>query len=164
MKQQNNKITALYCRLSHEDLLKGESMSIQNQRDLLAMYAADNGYTNTKTYADDGYTGTNFNRPAFQEMVSDIEDGLIGTVIVKDLSRLGREYLQTGYYTEIYFPSKDVRFIAIHDDVDSEQGDNEFAPFRNIINEWYRSFPKTYFNRKNISPIPLQTKQQQYSY
>ena len=137
MKQQTNKVTALYCRLSHEDILHGESMSIQNQRDLLAKYAADNGYTNTKTFADDGYTGTNFNRPAFQEMISDIEDGVIGTVIVKDLSRLGREYLQTGYYTEIYFPQKDVRFIAIHDDVDSEQGDNEFAPFKNIINEFY---------------------------
>lgn len=139
MKQQtnNNKVTALYCRLSHEDELRGDSMSIQNQRDLLTRYAADNGYGNVKIYADDGYTGTNFNRPAFQDMLTDIEDDKIGTVIVKDLSRLGREYLQTGYYTEILFPEKDIRFIAINDDVDSELGDNEFAPFKNIINEWY---------------------------
>ena len=112
-------------------------MSIQNQRDLLTRYAADNNYGNVKIYADDGYTGTNFNRPAFQDMLTDIEDNKIGTVIVKDLSRLGREYLQTGYYTEIYFPQHDIRFIAINDDVDSELGDNEFAPFKNIINEWY---------------------------
>ena len=135
MKQQtnNNKVTALYCRLSHEDELRGDSMSIQNQRDLLTRYAADNGYGNVKIYADDGYTGTNFNRPAFQDMLTDIEDDKIGTVIVKDLSRLGREYLQTGYYTEILFPEKDIRFIAINDDVDSELGDNEFAPFKNIV-------------------------------
>ena len=137
MKQQTNKITALYCRLSREDELHGDSMSIQNQRDLLSRYASEHGYSNVKIFADDGYTGTNFNRPAFQEMLDCIEKNLIGTVIVKDLSRLGREYLQTGYYTEIYFPQKDVRFIAVNDNVDSELGNNEFAPFKNIINEWY---------------------------
>lgn len=138
-KQQNNtnKATALYCRLSHEDELRGDSMSIQNQRNLLEKYASDNGYTNIKVFTDDGYTGTNFNRPAFQEMLSEIEDDRISTVIVKDLSRLGREYLQTGYYTEIYFPQKNVRFIAVNDGVDSDLGYNDFAPFKNIINEWY---------------------------
>ena len=137
MKQQINKVTALYCRLSHEDELRGDSMSIQNQRDLLTRYANEHGYTNIKVFADDGYTGTNFNRPAFQEMLTDIEDEKIGTVIVKDLSRLGREYLQTGYYTEIFFPQRNVHFIAVNDGVDSDLGYNDFAPFKNIINEFY---------------------------
>ena len=93
-KQQNtNLITAIYCRLSKDDLLKGDSMSIQNQRDLLTRYAKDNGFGNIRYFADDGYTGTNFNRPAFQEMLAEIENGNVGTVIVKDLSRFGREYL-----------------------------------------------------------------------
>lgn len=140
-KQQNtiDKITAIYCRLSHEDELKGDSMSIQNQRDLLGRYASENGFSNVRFYSDDGYTGTNFNRPAFQEMLSDIENDKIGTVIVKDLSRLGREYLQTGYYTEMVFPEHNVRFIAVNDGVDSDNGYNDFAPFKNIINEFYRS-------------------------
>ena len=132
-----NKITAIYCRLSHEDELKGDSMSIQNQRDLLGRYASENGFSNVRFYSDDGYTGTNFNRPAFQEMLSDIENDKIGTVIVKDLSRLGREYLQTGYYTEMVFPEHNVRFIAVNDGVDSDNGYNDFAPFKNIINEFY---------------------------
>lgn len=138
-KQQNtiDKITAIYCRLSHEDELKGDSMSIQNQRDLLGRYASDNGFFNVRFYADDGYTGTNFNRPAFQEMISDIENDKVSTVIVKDLSRLEREYLQTGYYTEIFFAEHNVRFIAVNDGVDSSKGYNDFAPFKNIINEFY---------------------------
>ena len=132
-----SKIAALYCRLSREDELRGDSISIQNQKDLLTKYAQEHGYTRTKVYVDDGYTGTNFNRPAFQDMLSDIEDGKIDTVIVKDISRMGREYIQTGYYTEVYFPQKGVHFIAINDGVDSEQGYNDFAPFKNIINEWF---------------------------
>ena len=137
-KQQNtNLITAIYCRLSKDDLLKGDSMSIQNQRDLLTRYAKDNGFGNIRYFADDGYTGTNFNRPAFQEMLAEIENGNVGTVIVKDLSRFGREYLMTGYYTEMVLPEYNVRFIAVSDGVDSEEGYNDFAPFKNIINEWY---------------------------
>ncbi len=135
--KQQNKITALYCRLSRDDELHGDSMSIQNQKTMLSQYAKDNGFINTEFFVDDGYSGTNFDRPDFQRMIGLIEDGKIGTVIVKDLSRLGREYLKTGYYTEIYFPQNDVRFIAVNDAVDSELGDNDFAPFKNIINEWY---------------------------
>ena len=137
-KQQNtNPITAIYCRLSKDDLLKGDSMSIQNQRDLLTRYAKDNGFGNIHCFSDDGYTGTNFNRPAFQEMLGEIENGNVGTVIVKDLSRLGREYLMTGYYTEMVFPEHNVRFIAVADGVDTNEGYNDFAPFKNIINEWF---------------------------
>lgn len=135
--KQQEKITALYCRLSKDDLLNGDSMSIQNQKELLLKYANDNGYYNTEFFVDDGYTGTNFDRPDFKRLIEAVEDGKIGTVIVKDLSRFGREYLQTGFYTEMYLPDNDVRFIAINDSVDSDDGDNDFAPFKNIINEWY---------------------------
>ena len=132
-----NKITALYCRLSQDDMLEGESNSITNQRNMLTKYAAENGFNNVAVYADDGFSGTNFNRPDFQRMKSDIESGNVSAVIVKDLSRLGREYLQTGYYTEIFFPQHDVRFIAVHDNVDTMRGDNDFAPFKNIMNEFF---------------------------
>ena len=135
MSQQ--KITILYCRLSNEDALDGESNSIQNQRDLLTKYAADHGLINTKILVDDGYTGTNFNRPAIKEAFEMIEQGLVGTFIVKDMSRFGRDYLQVGQYTELYFPSKNIRFIAINDGVDSEKGDNDFTPFRNLFNDFY---------------------------
>ncbi|MGN1106508.1 MAG: recombinase family protein [Huintestinicola sp.] len=135
--KQQDKITALYCRLSRDDEYNGDSMSIQNQKTLLTQYAKDNGFLNTEFFVDDGYTGTNFDRPDFQRMIKYVEAGKIGAVIVKDLSRLGREYLQTGYYTEIYFPQKDIRFIAVNDNVDSDTGDNDFAPFKNIVNEWY---------------------------
>ena len=137
MLKQQNKIAALYCRLSRDDEYSGESMSIQHQKDYLLRYAAENGYHNTAFYVDDGFSGTNYERPDFKRMVSDIEQGIIGAVICKDLSRLGREYLQTGYYTEIFFPQNDVRFVAVNDNYDSEIGDNEFAPFKNIINEFY---------------------------
>lgn len=100
-------------------------------------YAKDRGITNYKFYVDDGYSGTNFNRPGFQEMLADIDAGYVDCVIVKDMSRFGRNYLEVGMYTEIMFPDKDVRFIAINDGVDSEREDNDFTPFRNIINEWY---------------------------
>lgn len=136
-KQQFNKITALYCRLSRDDEYSGESMSIQNQKDMLKRYADENGHTNCMYFVDDGVSGTTFEREGFQSMVAEIENGKIGTVIVKDLSRLGREYLQTGYFTEIFFPQHDVRFIAVNDNVDSDNGENEFAPFKNIINEFY---------------------------
>ena len=129
-------ITALYPRLSHEDELSGESNSISNQKRILETYAKQNGFTNLKWYTDDGFSGANFQRPGFQSMLADIEAGLVGTVIVKDMSRLGRNYLQVGMYTEMIFPQKNVRFIAINDGVDSAQGENDFAPLRNIFNEW----------------------------
>ena len=129
-------ITALYPRLSHEDELQGESNSISNQKRILETYAKQNGFSNLRWYTDDGYSGANFQRPGFQAMLADIEAGKVGTVIVKDMSRLGRNYLQVGMYTEMIFPQKGVRFIAINDGVDSAQGDNDFAPLRNIFNEW----------------------------
>ena len=129
-------ITALYPRLSHEDTLQGESNSISNQKRILEAYAKQNGFSNLKWYTDDGFSGANFQRPGFQSMLADIEAGLVGTVIVKDMSRLGRNYLQVGMYTEMIFPQNGVRFIAINDGVDSAQGENDFAPLRNIFNEW----------------------------
>ena len=129
-------ITALYPRLSHEDELQGESNSISNQKRILETYAKQNGFSNLRWYTDDGYSGANFQRPGFQAMLADIAAGKVGTVIVKDMSRLGRNYLQVGMYTEMIFPQKGVRFIAINDGVDSAQGENDFAPLRNIFNEW----------------------------
>lgn len=131
-------ITALYCRLSRDDDLEGDSNSIKNQKAILSKYAQDKGFCNASFYVDDGYSGTNFNRPDFQRLIDDVNDGKIGTIIVKDMSRLGRDYLKVGVYTEITFPDAGVRLIAINDGVDSEsQQDNDFTPFRNIINEWY---------------------------
>ena len=131
-----NLITALYPRLSHEDELQGESNSISNQKRILETYAKQNGFSNLQWYTDDGYSGANFQRPGFQAMLADIEAGKVGTVIVKDMSRLGRNYLQVGMYTEMIFPQKGVRFIAINDGVDSAVGDNDFTPLRNLFNEW----------------------------
>ena len=131
------KITILYCRLSNEDLVDGESNSIANQRNILSSYAASHGFTNTKVLVDDGYTGTNFNRPGVQEGLALVEQGLVGTWIVKDMSRFGRDYLQVGRFTEIVFPSYDVRFIAVNDAVDSAKGDNDFTVIRNVFNDFY---------------------------
>ena len=130
-------VTALYCRLSRDDELQGDSNSIINQKKILQKYALEHGYTNFRFYIDDGISGTTFNRPGFQEMIADVEAGIVKRVIIKDMSRFGRDYLQVGMYTEIMFPEHDVHFIAVNDGVDSTQGDNEFTPFRNIINEWY---------------------------
>ena len=132
--KQQDRITALYCRLSRDDEFSGDSVSIQTQKAMLSQFAEERGFINCEYFVDDGYSGTNFNRPDFQRMISMVEQGKIGTVIVKDLSRIGRNYLETGNYTEVIFPEYKVRFIAINDNVDSEQGDNEFAPFKNIIN------------------------------
>ena len=126
-------VTALYCRLSRDDELQGDSNSIINQKKILQKYALDHGWKNIRFYIDDGISGTTFNRPGFQEMIADIEAGIVKRVIIKDMSRLGRDYLQVGMYTEIMFPEHDVHFIAVNDGVDSKQGDNEFTPFRNII-------------------------------
>ena len=132
------KWVALYVRLSRDDENEGDSNSIAHQIEILTRYAKDNGITNYKIYKDDGYSGTNFKRPGFQEMLADIEAGLVSMVIVKDMSRFGRNYLEVGLYTEIRFPEMGVRFVAVNDGVDSEnQMDNDFTPFRNIMNEWY---------------------------
>lgn len=130
-------ITALYCRLSRDDGSEGESNSIANQKKLLARYAKDHGFGNTKFYVDDGYTGTNFNRPGFQKMLEDMDMGYISTVIVKDSSRFGRNYLEVGKYTDYYFPEHNIRFIAVNDCVDSENGEDELGAFRNVMNEMY---------------------------
>ena len=142
--QSNNKrntardgVTALYCRLSRDDGTESESNSISNQRALLQQKAKEYGLTNTRCYVDDGFTGTNFNRPGFQQMLEDIDFGYVSTVMVKDLSRLGRDYVSVGHYTDIYFPEHNVRFIAVNDMVDSADGENELAPFKNIMNEMY---------------------------
>ena len=130
-------MTALYCRLSRDDGTEVESNSIANQKRLLEQKAKELGLSNTRCYVDDGYTGTNFNRPAFQQMLEDIESGYISTVMVKDLSRLGRYYAVVGQYMDTYFPEHNVRFIAVNDMVDSDEGENDIAPFKNVINEMY---------------------------
>ena len=139
--QSNNKsregVTALYCRLSRDDGTESESNSISNQKTLLQQKAKEYGLSNTRCYVDDGFTGTNFNRPGFQQMLEDIDLGYISAVMVKDLSRLGRDYVSVGHYTDIYFPEHNVRFIAVNDMVDSADGENELAPFKNIMNEMY---------------------------
>ena len=132
-----DKWVALYVRLSRDDDNEGDSNSIANQIKILEKYAKEHNITNYKIYKDDGYSGTNFNRPGFQEMLLDIENGNVSMVVVKDMSRFGRNYLEVGMYTEIRFPEFDVRFVAVNDGVDSERDDNDFTPFRNIINEWY---------------------------
>ena len=134
---QSNKITALYCRLSRDDELDGESNSISNQKDMIGRYAKDHGFSNTEFYVDDGYSGSNFERPAFKRMIEDVEAGRVGAVIVKDMSRFGRDYLRVGMYTEIMFVGKDIRFIAVNDNVDSERGENDFTAIRNLFNEFY---------------------------
>lgn len=130
-------ITALYERLSQEDGQEGESNSIANQKKILERYARDHGYTGIRHYEDDGYSGTNFNRPGFQEMLADVKAGKISRVIVKDMSRFGRDYLQVGMYTDILFPDFGVHFVAVNDGVDSTRGDNEFTAIRNVFNEMY---------------------------
>ena len=134
--QENQQYTVLYGRLSQEDERAGESNSIQHQRTLLEKYAKEKGFENTIFLADDGYSGTNFERPAWKKIVEMIEAGQVANLIVKDASRLGREYLQVGYYMEIYFPQKNVRFIAVNDGVDSTvESSNDFNPIRNWANE-----------------------------
>ena len=136
--KSKNRITALYERLSRDDELAGDSNSIVNQKKMLEDYAKSNGYTDLVHFTDDGYSGGNFDRPGWKEMLRQIEDGSIGTVIVKDMSRVGRDYLQVGFYTEVFFREKGVHFVAISNGVDSDiNTSSEFAPFLNIMNEWY---------------------------
>ncbi len=158
----SSKITALYCRLSRDDELQGDSNSIKNQKAILKKYADDNGFINTEFFVDDGVSGTTFDRPDFQRMIAEMESGKIGTIIVKDMSRLGRDYLKVGYYTEIAFPNAEVRFIAINNGVDSaNQQDSDFTPFLNIINEWYAKDTskkiRAVFKAKGESGKPLCT-------
>ena len=134
---ENMGITALYCRLSRDDGTEGDSNSVANQKKLLSKYAKDHGFSNTRFYVDDGYTGTNFNRPDFQRMLDDMEMGYISTLIVKDSSRLGRNYLEVGLYTDKYFPEHNIRYIAINDCIDSDKGEDDFSAFRNVMNEMY---------------------------
>ena len=138
MSNQTEKITALYCRLSQEDENKGDSNSIQNQRAILEKYAKDNGFENIQIFIDDGYSGVSFNRPDFQRLLEMMEQGKVATLITKDLSRLGRNYIEVGNYTEILFPRWTVRYIAVNDNYDSLYSEgNEFAPFKNLFNEWF---------------------------
>ena len=135
---KEDRITALYCRLSRDDELQGDSNSIKNQKAILQKYADDNGFHNTFLFVDDGYSGTTFDRPGWNKLMEQVNDGKVGTIIVKDMSRLGRDYLQVGMYTEMVFPNADIRFIAINNGVDSNnQADNDMTPFINIFNEFY---------------------------
>ena len=136
-KTEHVGITALYCRLFRDDGAEGDSNSVANQKRLLQRFAKENGLSHTRFYVDDGYTGTNFQRPGFQKLLEDVELGYVSTIMVKDMSRLGRDYLQVGYYTDSYFPDHNIRFIAVNDMVDSNEGENALAPFRNVMNELY---------------------------
>ncbi len=138
MNKQSEKITALYCRLSRDDELQGDSNSIVNQKNILEKYANDNNFSNIRFFVDDGFSGTNFNRPSWNELLTLIEDNQVGTLIVKDMSRLGRDYLKVGFYTEVLFVEKNIRFIAINNNIDSaNQTDSDFTPFLNLMNEFY---------------------------
>ena len=156
-----DKITALYCRLSNDDDLQGESNSITNQKSILMEYAKKNGFRDPKFYIDDGWSGTNFNRPDFQRMIADMENGRIGTIITKDLSRLGRDYLMTGQYIEMIFPEYNVRYIAVNDNVDTLKSENEMMIFRNVFNDFYArdcsKKIKAVFKSKGMSGKPLST-------
>ena len=134
---QTDKITALYCRLSQEDMQAGESMSIQNQKIILQKYADEHHFFNTRFFVDDGVSGVSFEREGLQEMLREVEAGHVSTVITNDLFRLGRNYLKTGELIEIIFPEYEVRYIAISDNVDTSREDNEFTPLRNWFNEFY---------------------------
>lgn len=147
MRTQQTYRAGIYCRLSVDDGTQNESMSIGNQRHMLTDYARRNGWQIADFYVDDGYSGVNFDRPDFQRLISDIEAGKIDLVIVKDLSRLGRNYILCGQYTEIYFPEKNVRFIALNDGIDTLYSNNDIAPFKNILNEILAQ------RRENLIPI-----------
>lgn len=151
MQENKHYKAGLYLRLSSDDEKQGESISIGTQRDILVDFCQQEGYQIYDTYIDDGYSGLNFSRPGFKRMIEDVEKGVINMVITKDLSRLGRDYIMTGYYSEIFFPAKGVRYIALADDYDSEKGHNDIAPFKNILNEMYaRDISKKVKHAKHI--------------
>ncbi len=127
----------IYCRLSSDDGVAGDSSSIQTQKMMLEKYCKDQGFHIIGFYVDDGYSGLNYNRPSFNRLLNDIDEGRINLVITKDLSRLGRDYIQTGYYMEVYFTNKNVRYIAVNDNIDTNKNDNDIAPFKNILNDMY---------------------------
>lgn len=164
MKQSSKKhelgTAALYCRLSRDDNMDSESNSIQNQRKILQKAAKDKGYTDTVFFVDDGITGTTMKRPGFQKMLTAIEAGYISAVFVKDLSRLGRNYIEVGKLTEEFFPLHDIRLVAVSDGVDSDEGEDDFTPFKNIMNEMFslrmeavviQCSPRIY--NKSVSPV-----------
>lgn len=135
-RQSQEKITAIYCRLSRDDDLAEDSNSIIHQKDMLTRYARERNFPNVSVYSDDGWSGANFERPDWKRLIADIEAGKVGIVLVKDLSRVGRDYLRVGFYTEVTFPQNGVRFIAVNNGVDSaNQSENDFAPFLNIMND-----------------------------
>ena len=153
------RVTALYERLSREDEADGESNSITNQKAYLTEYAEKNGFRNCRHYTDDGFSGKDFNRPGWKQLISDIEEGLVETVIAKDLSRIGRNYIQTGFYTEIYFREKKVRFIAIGNSVDTLNPQSaEFTPVMNVMNDMYLHDQsrkmRTFYQQKGKSGLP----------
>ena len=164
---QTTPVTALYARLSKDDELQGESNSISNQKRILETYAREHGFMNYRFFVDDGWSGANFQRPGFTEMMDCVENGEVKCVITKDLSRMGRNYLQVGMFTEITFPKKGVRFIAINDGVDSAQGDNDLTPLKNLFNEWMvrdtSKKIKAVFRSKGMSGKPI-TSQPVYGY
>ena len=163
MTQKNEPlITALYERLSSDDDQQGDSNSIVNQKSYLTTYAADHGFAHCRHYTDDGFSGGNFERPGWKQLIADIDAGLVGVVIAKDLSRVGRDYIQTGFYTEVYFRRKGVRFIAIGNGVDTVNPiSSEFAPFMNVLNEMYlreqSKKMRTFFRQRGNSGIPTNT-------
>lgn len=159
---KDDKITALYCRLSRDDELQGDSNSIRNQKAILQKYAAEHGFTNVKEFVDDGYSGTNFDRPDWNKLMELVDEGKVGTIIVKDMSRLGRDYLKVGMYTEMVFPNADVRFIAVNNGVDSDnQTENDMTVFINVFNEFYAKDTsrkiRAVFKAKGQSGKPLCT-------
>lgn len=159
---KDDKITALYCRLSRDDELQGDSNSIRNQKAILQKYAAEHGFTNVEEFVDDGYSGTNFDRPDWNRLMELVDEGKVGTIIVKDMSRLGRDYLKVGMYTEMVFPNADVRFIAVNNGVDSDnQTENDMTVFINVFNEFYAKDTsrkiRAVFKAKGQSGKPLCT-------
>jgi DNA invertase Pin-like site-specific DNA recombinase len=152
--ENRNRITALYARLSVDDALDGTSNSIINQQKLLEEYAAKNGFTNVRFYQDDGWSGTRWDRPAWEELIAEVEAGNVSTVIVKDMSRVGRDYLQVGFYTEVMFRKHGVRFIAVSNNIDSDNKESaEFAPFLNLMSEWYVLYYKGYLKYNTTNNI-----------
>lgn len=161
-KNIDNKITALYCRLSRDNELSGDSNSIKKQKAILQKYANDNGIRNTSYFVDDSYSGTTFEHPDWTRLMELVDGGKVGTIIVKNMSRLGRDYLKVGMYTEMIFPNADVRFISINNGVDSDnQADNDMTPFINILNEFYAKDTsrkiRAVFKAKGQSGKPLCT-------